>query len=255
VAAYSFRDGTALEAIEKTRTVGADAIEFFLWQKFGGRATTDVVLNQRLSPVGIAELQTALRQNGLRASNAYFNNTAFRDPATAETEIRALFEFAKALGLEGLTGEPPPELLDLFERMVQQYDIALCFHNHPRKPDRPEYRNWDPEYLMSLLEGRDQRMGICVDTGHLVRSGLDPVAALRRMKGRIRSVHLKDVVAREPKARDVRFGDGVGKIREILAELKSLGYRGYVTIEYESLGDHVVEDVRQCVAFVRTVLQ
>ncbi len=254
VAAYSFRNGTALEAIEKTRAAGADAIEFFLWQKFGGEAP-NLVLDHRLPPERISELRSALKAKGLRASNAYFSNAAFRDPATAEAGIRALFELAKALGLEGITGEPPPDLLDVFERMAKEYDIAVCFHNHPRDPNRPDYRNWDPDYLMSLMKGRDRRMGFCVDTGHLVRSGVDPVEALRKMKDRIRSVHLKDVVAAEPKAKDVKFGEGVGRIREVVHELRSLGYRGYVAIEYENLNDQVVEDVRHCVEYVRAALK
>ncbi|MCX7817732.1 MAG: sugar phosphate isomerase/epimerase [Kiritimatiellae bacterium] len=254
VAAYSFRNATALEAIPKTRAVGADAIEFFLWQKFGGDAPS-LVLDHRLPPERAEELLRVLRANELRASNAYFNNAAFRDPSSAEAGVRSLFELAKRLGLEGLTGEPPPGLLDVFERLAKEYDLAVCFHNHPRDPNRPEYRNWDPEYLMTLLEGRDHRMGLCVDTGHLVRSGLDPVAAIRRMKNRIRSVHLKDVVAAEPKARDVRFGEGIGRIREVIAELRALGYRGYVVIEYENLSERVEEDVRHCVEFVRSLLK
>lgn len=139
--------------------------------------------------------------------------------------------------------------------MAKEYDLAVCFHNHPRDPNRPDYRNWDPDYLMSLMEGRDRRLGFCVDTGHLVRSGVDPVVALRKMKSRIRSVHVKDVVAAEPKAKDVRFGEGVGRVREIVQELRALGYRGYVAIEYENLNDQVVEDVRHCVEFVRDALK
>lgn len=254
VAAYSFRNGSALEAIEKARLAGADAIEFFLWQKLGNGGS-DVVLNHRIPQERIVELQAGLREKGLRASSAYFSNAAFRNQANVEQEIRAHFEFAKALGLEGLSGEPPPERLDLFEQMAREYDIAVCIHNHPRDPTRPSYQNWDPEYLMSLLEGRDRRMGVCVDTGHLVRSGLDPLMALRRMKERVRSVHLKDVVAPESKAKDAPFGEGIGRIREIIAELKAIGYRGYVVIEYENLTERVVDDVRQCVEYVRAALR
>lgn len=85
VAAYSFRNGTALEAIETTCAVGADAIEFFLWQTFSGSAP-DLVLDHRLPSNRISELRSALTAKKLRASNAYFSNAVFRDAASAQSQ-------------------------------------------------------------------------------------------------------------------------------------------------------------------------
>lgn len=251
VAAYSFRRLTAFEAIEKTRECGGDVIEFFLWQKLSP-AHSNVVLNANLPDEHVAALKAKLEAVGVRAVNAYFNNASFQDPAGAEAGARKLFEFAKKLGLRGLTGEPAVEHLDLVERLVKEYGIQLCFHNHPRNPAKPEYRNWDPAYLLALMEKRDPRMGFSVDTGHLSRSGVDPVGTVKLFKNRILSVHLKDVTEARPDSGDVPYGRGIGNIAGVLAELRRQGFRGHVAVEYEHTTDRLVDDVKHCIDFVRS---
>lgn len=155
----------------------------------------------------------------------------------------------------GLTGEPPVEDLDLVERMVKEYDIQLCFHNHPKNPAKPDYLNWEPEYLLSLMNKRDPRVGLSVDTGHLTRSGVDAVEAVRRFKGRVLSVHLKDVKEAKPDSGDLPYGQGIGDIASVLAELQRQGFRGHVAVEYEDTTDHLLDDVKHCLGFMRSHLQ
>ncbi len=251
VATYSFRNGTAFEAIEKTKACGGDVIEFFLWQKLSPEHP-EVILNQDLSDENLAALKAKLQATGVKAVNAYFNNAVFQDKARAEANVRKLFEFARKLGLRGLTGEPPVDQLDLVERMVKEYDIQLCFHNHPKDPARPEYKNWDPSYLITLMEKRDPRMGFSVDTGHLGRSGVDTVEAVKLFKARVLSVHLKDVKEAKKESIDLPYGQGICNIAGTLAELKRQGFRGHVAVEYENITDHLLDDVKFCLAFIRS---
>ena len=251
VATYSFRNGTAFEAIEKTKACGGDVIEFFLWQKLSPEHP-DVILNQDLSDENLAALKAKLQATGVKAVNAYFNNSVFQDPAKAEANVRKLFEFANKLGLRGLTGEPPVDQLDLVERMVKEYDIQLCFHNHPKDPAKPEYKNWDPSYLITLMEKRDPRMGFSVDTGHLSRSGVDTVGTVKLFGKRVLSVHLKDVKEAKKESGDLPYGQGIGNIAGILAQLRSQGFRGHVAVEYENITDHLLDDVKFCINFIRS---
>lgn len=250
VAAYSFRHLTAFEAIEKTKECGGEVIEFFLWQKLSP-SHSNIVLNADLPDEHVAALKAKLEASGIRAVNAYFNNATFQDPARAEANTRKLFELARKLGLRGLTGEPPVEHLDMVERFVKEYGIQLCFHNHPRNPAKPEYRNWDPAYLLALMETRDPRMGFSVDTGHLSRSGVDPVETLKLFKDRILSVHLKDVTEAKPDSGDVPYGQGIGNIAGVLDELKRQGFRGHVAVEYEHTTDRLIDDMKHCIGFVK----
>ena len=251
--AYTFRHLTAFEAIEKTKECGGDGIEFFLWQKLSPE-NPKVILNSDLSDEHIAALKAKLKATGVRAVNAYFNNAPFQDKAGAEAGVRKLFEFARKLGLRGLTGEPAPDKLDLVEKMVKEYDIQLCFHNHPKNPKKPDYLNWDPKYLLSLMDKRDPRMGFSVDTGHLARSGVDSVETLKMFKKRALSVHLKDVKEAKPESGDLPYGQGISNIAGILAELKRQNFRGHIGVEYEHTTDQLLDDVKFCIRFMRSHL-
>ncbi len=250
VAAYTFRKLTAFEAIEQTRACGGEVIEFFLWQRLSP-AHPEVVLDQTLSDGQVDALKAKLQAEGVRAVNAYFNNSVFKDPERVEENLRALFVFARKLGLKGLTGEPPSDRLDLVERLVKEYDVRLHFHNHPKDPARPDYRNWDPVYLAGLMEGRDPRMGFSLDTGHVSRSGLDPVEAARVLGKRVLSVHLKDVLEAKKESVDVRYGEGIGNLAAVLAQLKAQGFGGHIAVEYENTTDKLLEDVAHCLAYIR----
>jgi len=249
-AAYTFRQGTAFEAIDKTKACGGKVIEFFAWQKLSPE-TGDVKLDENLSDENIKRLKTKLDTAGIKAVNCYVSPACFSAAKKDESELRKLFEFARKLGLRGLTGEPPPNQLDLIEKLAKEYDIQFCFHNHPKNPKKPNYRNWDPAYILSLVKNRDRRIGACVDTGHLVRSGIKPVDAIKLLGNRVLSVHLKDLKEWSLETVDVPYGEGVADIRGVLAELKRVGFKGHLAVEYEDTTDHLLDDVKKCIEFVR----
>lgn len=243
--AYTFKDFTAFEAIEKTREAGGKTIEFFLWQKFSPEHPR-LELNALLPDERIEELKAKLKKEGIRAASAYFGNTAFqqKDP---EAALRKVFDFAKKLDLVALTGEPPESGLDLVEKLCKEYNIRFCLHNHRKGKD--DYKYWNPEYTAKMMEKRDKRMGFCLDTGHAVRSGLDPVQGLKEMKGRVYSLHLKDPISQD--GHDTIYGQGVGNVKGVLNELKNQKFDGFISIEYEHNWTNSVPDLKQCVDYVR----
>ncbi|MEI9866238.1 MAG: hypothetical protein WDN00_17120 [Limisphaerales bacterium] len=74
-----------------------------------------------------------------------------------EAEARKIFEFAKKFELYGITTESV-DAIDTIEKLVKEYDIRVGFHDHPRQPNNPDYRMWDPNYLLSVVKDRDPRM-------------------------------------------------------------------------------------------------
>jgi sugar phosphate isomerase/epimerase len=151
-----------------------------------------------------------------------------------------------------ITIEPSADQVDLIEKLIKEYDIAAGIHCHPRRASNPNYKLWDPHYVYSLIEGRDARLGVCADVGHWTRSGVDAVAALRMFPGRVTSVHLKDVKeAGNPDAGDLPLGMGVTNVKGVLRELRRQKFDGNISIEYERDWAHTVEDIAQCVGFVR----
>ncbi len=242
--AYTFNHFTVFEAIQKTAEAGGKVIEFYPGQKLS-KEEANVSWSHSSSPETIQKVKDKLAEYQIKAVN-YGVVQIPKD----ETEARKLFEFAKTMGLRAITTESV-EAIDTIEKMVKEYDIMVGFHDHPKRPENPGYRMWDPNYILSVVKDRDPRIGSCADTGHWVRSDLKPVDCLRILKGRIISSHLKDLNEVGPRAHDLPYGNGVSDVPAILEELKSQGFTGNVSIEYEYNWLNSVPEVAQCIGFVR----
>ncbi|HLS27212.1 MAG TPA: sugar phosphate isomerase/epimerase [Opitutales bacterium] len=240
--AYTFRNFTAFEAIEKTAQAGGRVIEFYPGQSFSP-AEPDLRWNHNATDEMIAKIEEQLARFNVKA----INYGVVGIPVN-EDEARKIFEFAKRLGIQGITTESE-NALDTIEKLVKEYDIKVAFHNHPRRSDNPNYKMWDPNHIRELLDGRDERIGACADTGHWMRSGLDPIKSLRILEGRIVSLHLKDRNDPE-KGHDVVLGTGAGQIPEVLEELRRQNFSGNISVEYEYNWDDSVPDVAQSIGFI-----
>jgi sugar phosphate isomerase/epimerase len=167
-----------------------------------------------------------------------------------EAASRKVFEFAKSFGIRVINTESV-DAIDTFEKLVKEYDIKVGFHDHPKRENDPNYKMWDPNYILSVVKDRDPRIGSCADIGHWVRSGLKPIDCVKILKGRIVSSHMKDLHAPLPSGHDVHWGEGVSGVKEVLDEYKAQGFEGPISVEYEYNWDTNVEDAKACIAFVR----
>lgn len=96
--------------------------------------------------------------------------------------------------------------------------------------------------LLSVLESTDAKL--CLDTGHLVAAGGDPLGILANWRDRVTHVHLKDSSSAGPFTdamqlweNDVfcRLGEGVGRVGEVLDTLLAGGYEGWIVVEHDTL--------------------
>jgi inosose dehydratase len=108
-----------------------------------------------------------------------------------------------------------------------------------------------PDELDRVMAATDPDLvGLCLDTGHLLLAGGDPVAALRRYGARVRHVHLKDVdpaVAAQMRAGALggfldglrqrvftEIGMGELDVLGVLAGLAHRDYTGWVVVEHDT---------------------
>jgi len=241
--AYSFNRYSVMEAIEKTAEAGGKVIEFYPGQKLT-KEDPKVVWNHNASDEVIAKVEAKLKEHGVKAVN--YGVVGGKD----EAEWRKIFEFAKRLGLYGITTEDVPKL-DIIEPLVKEFDIRVGIHDHPRRVKDPNYRVWDPHYIVEVTKNRDARIGACADTGHWQTSGLDPLYCIKVLKGRVISSHLKDKTEIGEGQHDVPYGTGVGRIGKVLDELKKQGFEGNISVEYEYNWEHSVPEIKQCIDFVK----
>ena len=244
--AYTFHRFTAFEAIEKTAAAGGKIIEFYPGQVLS-KEDRQIKLDQNVSDETIQKLKDQLAKHGVVAVRFGVVNIP-RNEACA----RKIFVFAKKLGLRAITAEPAIEQMDLLEKLVKEFDIKLGIHNHPKRATEPDYKVWDPAYVLKMVQGRDSRMGATADVGHWTRSGIRTVDALKILDGRIISCHLKDIrESGNPDAGDLVLGTGVSDVKGILLELRRQHFQGYIFIEYERDWENTVPDIAQCIGYVR----
>ncbi len=243
--AYTFKEFTVFEAIEKTAQAGGKVIEFYPGQKLSS-IEPNVKWDHNASESVIAKVKAKLKEQGVLAVNY-----GVVDISANEVEARKVFKFAKKMGLRAITTESEKSI-DVIEKLVKEYDIMVAFHDHPKRPNNPDYKMWDPYYIRALVEKRDQRIGACADTGHWVRSGLNPVLCLKVLKGRVISSHLKDLNQfGKVDAHDVPYGQGVSDVAAILNELKRQKFDGNISVEYEYHLENSLPEVKQCIDYVR----
>ena len=241
---YTFRDRSFYEAIDAIAALGIQNVEPCFFLKLD-KERPKLKTNESLSPELRRELKSRLADRGMRMTNYY----AALD--SDKSVFRNIFDFAKEMGAETLVAEPPAEVFDALEQLCDEYEINLAIHNHPQSP---KSKYWRPENVLAVCQGRSSRIGACPDTGHWVRSGLDPVECLSKLKGRIITLHLKDVAeSGNPKARDVPLGTGKANYANVLKHLHAQGFQGVMTIEYEHLSDQLVQDVAKSLRFVEDV--
>lgn len=121
-----------------------------------------------------------------------------------------------------------------------------------------------------VLDG--SAIALCLDTGHLLVGGTDPVALAERVPGRIAHAHLKDVDARL--AADVRAGrrpyseavrDGMFRplgagdidIARVVRALDAAGYTGWYVLEQDVMlagaGEDPLTDVATSIRYLEAL--
>jgi inosose dehydratase len=120
-----------------------------------------------------------------------------------------------------------------------------------------------------VLDG--SRIGLCVDTGHLLVGGTDPVALTRSATTRVAHTHLKDVDANwaaKVQAGDATYteavaagmyrplGQGDVDVASIVRVLEAAGYGGWYVMEQDTVlveepqGEGPLADVRASIEFL-----
>jgi inosose dehydratase len=160
------------------------------------------------------------------------------------------------------------EGLSLAEEIGVRHGLTVAVHPHfGTVIERPHH-------VRRFLEGCET--GLCLDTGHLVVGGDDPIKVAELAAGRVRVVHLKDVerlLADLVAAGKVGFEDAVSRgmfkalndgdvdIQRVIGLLEESGYGGWYVLEQDIMlddepgrGKGPIEDVRKSLEFASGVL-
>ncbi len=244
VQAYTFNRFTFYEAIDKTASLGLEWIEAYPGQLLS-KERPGLRFDHNTPPEIRDEVKAKLADAGIRIINYGVVGLG-----NDEAKCRKVFDFAKDMGIETIVSEPPEDAFDMIEGLCDEYEINLAIHNHP-KPSR----YWNPETVLKVCKGRSKRIGACADTGHWMRSGLNPLQMLKKLEGRIVSLHFKDLIPENDGEdfHDVVWGTGRCDAEAILKELHRQNFEGVFSIEYEYNWENSLPEVRGCVGYFNEV--
>ena len=196
-----------------------------------------------------------------------------------EEELKACMEFAKRYGMKYISVVPyewnpkianvtdnkerakiipgrewrleSDKMMDLLEKYVKKYDIKAAVHNHG--PDNA-YLYPTAEASLKRIAGRDKRIGVCLDVGHNMRAGADPVEFIRKHGDRIYEVHIKNIKIDPVKNYAKEGPRGELDIPGIFKALADIGYDGYCLIEFEKDFDQNEVPLAESIGYYRGVM-
>jgi len=242
VQSYTFHLFTAIEALDKTAELGVKFIEIYPGQRMG-EGFNDAVFGYQLNE----EQRETLKKEAQSRDVKIISSGVW---TAQKEEWEAIFSFAKYMEMEFISAEPAREDWDLVEQLAEKYQVKVAVHNHPS-----ENSYWKPEILLNSIEGRSSLLGACVDVGHYKRMGLEPVPSLKRLEGKIISLHFKDIAPKgeEETLEYVIWGEGILNVEKMMEELKRQNFKGYFTIEYEADWENNVPNIKESIEYFNKI--
>ncbi|MGC4234908.1 MAG: sugar phosphate isomerase/epimerase [Niabella sp.] len=241
--AYTFKNFTFYEVLQKIDSCGLKYVEAYPNQLIGngieGLTHFSMDLETR------AKVKAMLSKSGVQMAGYGVVK------ASGAEEWEKVFEFCKYMGVTTMTCEPARADLDIVSALCDKYQINAAIHNHPAPTTY-----WNPDTVLDAIKGRSARLGVCADIGHWVRSGLDPLTSLQKLKGHIMHFHFKDISQVENRSEsEVTWGKGLCKIPAVMQEMKAQHFKGMISVEYEHNLSNNVDPVKESVWYFRNELK
>ena len=225
---YSLRHYDLNEALRKTKGLG-----LHFWESYSKHTPPDPA--KAFGYKNLAGMM-GVAINGFGVSSFSKNHDA----------NRKYFEFGKALGVHYLSADPDPDAFDSLDKLVEEYGIAIGIHPHG-----PGAKWVKIDQIAAAIKDHNEKIGVCLDTGHFLRANEDPIRAVDVFGKRIYGVHLKDV--KDAKTFTI-LGKGDLKLGEFFQALVKQKYNYTMALEYEESESDPIADIEQCLTSIKDAL-
>jgi sugar phosphate isomerase/epimerase len=141
------------------------------------------------------------------------------------------------------------EMLNHTGKLCREAGLVLAYHNHDF-----EFAPLDGTTIFDILveETDPELVAFELDVYWVRYAGVDPIAMLRRLSGRVPLVHIKDMAAGGDRA-DAPVGEGTIRWREVLEACRAAGTEWYI-VEQDNPGDPLA-DVERSLHNLRKLME
>jgi sugar phosphate isomerase/epimerase len=235
VASYSLREFPLDRALEMVKTLRTPYVNF-----------KSVHVPYEKSAEELAAIRKQIEDDGFKIVGG--GTITFNEDTDAGVE--KYFAYAKAAGMPTIVCTMPVTTLPRVEKFAKQYGIKVAIHNHGTE-DKIFPSPYD---VLKHVKSMDPLMGLCMDIGHTVRTGTDPVKAVLDAGPRLHDMHAKDLADMSRRDSQVAVGEGKLPIAAIFQALQTIKYPGYVNLEYEINAKDPLPGMQISFAHMRGVL-
>ena len=164
--------------------------------------------------------------------------------------VDAAFDYVGRFGHKMFIGVPNYELLDYTIAKVKETGIKIAIHTHG--PDSMPFPNI--KEIVDRVQDPSLGVGCCLDMGHAVRYGDDLVGDIVAYKDWIYDIHIKDETSADKNGRTWEMGRGVMNFKAIVCALRSIDYKGCISVEFEKNAEAPALGVAESVGYLRAAL-
>ena len=212
----------------------ADAMDFlheigFEYTELDFRHADGLTDYHKVDAKGAAATRSLCIAHGITPM-AYCVGGLSKDRDTAS--LKNVFEFAKGLGVEVITGVLDPALLPDLDVLCEQYKLYYAIENHRGNVFEAA------DTILKALEGHSRYIGANPDTGHFANAGLNAAMEVMKLAGRIYHIHFKNSDQHQP------LSQGEVNMAEVYKTLKLQGFNRLLSIEhyeYDGIGDETLK--------------
>lgn len=291
------------KSLEKLEALGVKTLEIGAGG-YPGKAHCDPAA-LLADPAALKEFTSTLERHGMEiAALACHGNPVHPDKEVAkmyDADFKNAVLLAEKLGVDtivGFSGCPgdsesavrpnwvtcswPPDYMETLEWQWNEVlipywkETAAFAASHGIKhiafEMHPGFCVYNPATLLRLREAAGDIIGANFDPSHLIWQGIDPVAAIRKLKGAIYHFHAKDTKVDKYNTavngvldtghytnegtrswifRTVGYGHDAQYWRDMISELRLGGYDGAISIEHEDSLMSIDEGLEKAVTFLR----
>lgn len=193
----------------------------------------DAVQASALGPIEPKELKKIMDGEGLVCAATHASLDRMRDQPQAVIEEHQIWN-CKLTAIGGFWPKEPTardwiEFAHRYSEIARKFEgsgVSIGYHNHSHEL---AHFNGKPA-LSLLLENFSQSVWMEIDTYWITHGGGDPAEWIRRCKGRIPAVHLKDMGIKYADKQQFMMEVGQGNLNwtEILKACKDAGVQWYL---------------------------